>query len=118
MEIIGKSPEINVTEIAKRKGVTKGAVSQIVKKLEKKKLIKKFKAPENDKSVFIKLTKKGRIAYENHELFHDKYDSKMIEKLKKMNYEQLILITKTFEILEETIDLYFNDLRYFLFVYG
>jgi len=111
LEIIGKSPGINVTELAKRKGVTKGAVSQIVTKLEKKQLITKFKDPENEKVVLLRLDKNGKIAFENHEKFHEKYDSAIIEKLNEMSSEQIALVTNTFEILEETIDLYLNDLK-------
>ena len=111
LEIIGKSPGINVTELAKRKGVTKGAVSQIVTKLEKKQLITKFKDPENEKVVLLRLDKKGKIAFKNHEKFHEKYDSAIIKKLKEMSFEQIALVTNTFEILEETVDHYLNDLK-------
>ena len=111
LEIIGKSPGINVTELAKRKGVTKGAVSQIVTKLAKKQLITKFKDPENEKVVLLRLDKKGKIAFENHKKFHEKYDSAIIKKLNEMSFEQIALVTNTFEILEETIDHYLNDLK-------
>jgi DNA-binding MarR family transcriptional regulator len=111
LEIIGNQPGINVTEVAKAKGVTKGAASQTVKKLEEKKLITKSKSPENDKLVILKLTSKGKIAFKNHEKFHENYDSKILKKLNEMSFEQLALITKTFKMLEETIDEYLNDLN-------
>ncbi|MCD4721276.1 MAG: MarR family transcriptional regulator [Desulfobacula sp.] len=111
LEIIGKLPGINITELSKRKGVTKGAVSQIVTKLEKKQLIIKFKDPENEKVVLLRLGKKGKIAFRNHEKFHEKYDSAIIEKLNEMSVEQIAFLTNTFGILEETMDHYLNDLK-------
>ncbi|EFK05222.1 transcriptional regulator, MarR family [delta proteobacterium NaphS2] len=42
IEMIGKNPGINVTGLAGRLGVTKGAVSQLIKKLENKGLVSKY----------------------------------------------------------------------------
>ena len=111
LEIIGKSPNINLTQLAGKRGVTKGAVSQIVTKLVKKQLVTKNQAPDNDKVVHLKLTNAGWVAFENHEKFHEKYDSAMIEKLNGMSVEQLNLVTDTFKMLENTIDNYLKDLK-------
>lgn len=57
------------------------------------------------------MTRLGKIAFETHEKFHEKYDSPMIEKLKSMNVEQLATISEVFEMLEDTIDSYLKDLK-------
>ena len=111
LEIIGKYSGINITQLARKRGVTKGAVSQIVAKLVKKQLVTKNQTPDNDKVLSLELTNTGEVAFENHEKFHAKYDSPMIEKLNAMSVEQLILITDTFELLEDTIDNYLKDLK-------
>ena len=111
LEIIGKFPGINLTQLAQKRGVTKGAVSQIVSKLVKKQLVTKNQEPDNEKAVLLKLTDAGWVAFENHEKFHEKYDSQMIEKLTGMSVEQLDLVTDTFEMLEKTIDTYLKDLK-------
>ena len=111
LELIGRFPNINLTQIAKKRGVTKGAVSQIVAKLVKKQLVSKNQAPDNDKTVLLKLTDAGEIAFENHEKFHEKYDSPMVEKLNSMSNEQLGLVADTFAMLESTIDSYLKDLK-------
>lgn len=111
LEIIGKYPGINMTELARKRGVTKGAVSQIVTKLVKKQLVLKNQVPDNDKVLSLRLTGSGEIAFENHEKFHAKYDAPMIEKLKSMSVEQLAVIADTFEMLEDTIDSYLKDLK-------
>jgi DNA-binding MarR family transcriptional regulator len=111
LEIIGDSPGINLTQLAQKKGVTKSAVSQIVTKLVKKQLVAKNQSPDHEKVFFLELTDLGKVAYENHEKFHEKYDSPMIEKLFSMSDEQLELVTDTFGMLERTIDSYLNDLK-------
>jgi len=111
LEIIGDSPGINLTQLAQKKGVTKSAVSQIVTKLVKKQLVVKNQSPDHEKVFLLELTDLGKVAYENHEKFHEKYDSPMIEKLLSMSDEQLELVTDTFEMLETTIDSYLSDLK-------
>jgi len=111
LEIIGISPGINLTQLAEKKGVTKSAASQIVAKLVKKKLVTKNQSPDHEKVFFLELTDAGRVAFENHEKFHEKYDSPMIEKLKNLSDEQFDLVADVFEMLESTIDNYLDDLK-------
>ena len=40
LDIVGDDPGLNITEFAKAAGVTKGAISQVVSKLEKKGALK------------------------------------------------------------------------------
>lgn len=70
IQAIGKNPEINITSLAEYMGVTKGAVSQIIKKLQRKGLVRKTYAPGNAKEVILELTELGHIGYVNHEKFH------------------------------------------------
>lgn len=46
--IIGDQPNINVTELARQRGVTKGAASQLVYKLVNKGYLRKEKSPTLD----------------------------------------------------------------------
>jgi len=111
LEIIGMLPGINLTQLAEKKGVTKSAVSQIVAKLVKKKLVAKKQSPNHEKVFFLELTSSGKIAFENHEKFHAKYDSPMIAKLMSMNDKQFDQVVEVFEMLESTIDTYLKDLK-------
>ena len=111
LEIIGKFPGINLTQLAEKKGVTKSAVSQIVAKLVKKHLVTKNQSPNHEKVFFLELTNSGEIAFENHEKFHEKYDLPMIEKLSGMNDKQFDQVAEIFEMLESTIDKYLKDLK-------
>lgn len=66
----------SVTELAQKKGVTKGAISQMLTKLEAKGLIEKQVDPANTSRLLIRLTPKGVKANEFHDQVHEMiYDS-------------------------------------------
>jgi DNA-binding MarR family transcriptional regulator len=67
LDLIGGNPDINVTEFARAAGVTKGAVSQVVNKLEAKGMVRRYKRGDNDKEVFIEPTVSGWDAYHRHQ---------------------------------------------------
>ncbi|MDO4328132.1 MAG: MarR family transcriptional regulator [Lachnospiraceae bacterium] len=56
---IAQNPGISVTDLAQRNGRTKGAVSQIITKLELKELIRREKRQENAHFVSLYATPKG-----------------------------------------------------------
>jgi DNA-binding MarR family transcriptional regulator len=93
VQAIGHHPGINVTKLAEHTGVTKGAVSQTLKKLIKKGLVRKTHAPGNDKEVVLELTDIGWIGFRNHEKFHmdtldiarEYYGDKLKSKLERIN---------------------------------
>ena len=84
IETIGKTPGINVTELAKRHGISKAAISQKLKKLEKKDLVERFKDSGNEKAVLLKLTTEGKIAFKGHEHFHSIMDAGIFQKINEM----------------------------------
>lgn len=86
---IGRCPEIGVKGIACNRGVTEGAVSQIVKKLIAKKLIKKRISEQSEARVSLTLTEQGRICFENHVAFHKEFDKKWYSILDKIEDEDL-----------------------------
>jgi DNA-binding MarR family transcriptional regulator len=51
-------------------GVTCGAVSQILSKLNRKGMIREEKDPKNQSRLLIYLTEKGETAYQSHENLH------------------------------------------------
>ena len=102
IETIGKTPGINVTELAKKHGISKAAISQKLKKLEKKDLVERFKDSENEKAVLLKLTTQGKIAFKGHERFHSIMDSGIIQKINEMPPAK----RKDFERILDEIDVY------------
>jgi DNA-binding MarR family transcriptional regulator len=65
---IGHNPEINITHLAEITGVTKGAISQIVKRLLNKRYIARYNN-KNNKEVNLRLSDKGYVIFRKHEAF-------------------------------------------------
>jgi len=74
VEIIGDNHNLSVTGIARLVGITKGAVSQALKRLEKKGIVQKQAAPENLSRAIVSLTAKGMMAYWAHKHWHETMD--------------------------------------------
>lgn len=72
---IRENEGIHVTGLADMLGVTKGAVSQIIMKLERKGMIVKSTDPGNLSRLMLKLTPKGETAYVHHERLHEEFDA-------------------------------------------
>jgi DNA-binding MarR family transcriptional regulator len=75
VELVGDNNEsICVTDLAGLLGVTKGAVSQNLKRLENKGFTTKHEDPENSSRSIVKLTLKGKTAYYAHKHWHETMD--------------------------------------------
>ncbi len=75
IELIGDNEKkFSVTDLAKFMGVTKGAVSQTLKKLESKGFIIKETDPSNLSRIIVELTSRGKTAYYSHRDWHETMD--------------------------------------------
>ncbi len=88
IDVIGRNHGINVTEIALKLGVTKGAVSQMASKLAEKNLVRKTRDIDNDKDVILELTEKGKQAFTGHEKFHMEMIGNLTGYLENISKEQ------------------------------
>ncbi|AEG58352.1 regulatory protein MarR [Desulforamulus ruminis DSM 2154] len=66
LKAIKENEGIHVAGLANYLGVTKGFISEITIKLERKGLIKKEKDTHNQLKIILKLTPKGEVAHTNH----------------------------------------------------
>lgn len=92
--VIGNQEGIHISEIARKFGVTKGAVSKAIRKLEVKNLVYKFVDSTNKTRVLVKLTEKGRLAYKNHEMYHREYDKEMFQFLDNLSESELSVLSR------------------------
>jgi len=69
--IIEEQPGITVTEIAKRTSRTKGAVSQVIGKLEEKGLVRREQNQNNARQFFLYVTTKGLELSKKHKEFDE-----------------------------------------------
>jgi DNA-binding MarR family transcriptional regulator len=101
---IGNNPGANVTDLAGHSGISKSAISQMVNKLVQKNLVEKYRSPDNEKEIFLRLTPRGRIAFLGHEQYHLKVHARIEEKLEEMTDEEFRVLQEFFRVIEETID--------------
>lgn len=85
---------MSITELAETTGVTKGAISQLVTKLEKKKLVRKTPAPDNLSKSIITPTELGKKAQEGHMNFHKTHDEKFINAIASLSDAEYAVFRK------------------------
>lgn len=93
IEMIGSTQDSpSVTDLAHHMNVTKGAVSQSLKKLEKKGLTRKEPDPENLSRAIVELTSKGQVAFYAHKHWHETMDGGFKAYFEELEDEKLELI--------------------------
>ena len=100
----GENPGINVTEFARVVGVTKGAVSQVIKKLDSKGLVRRYKKGDNDKEVFIDLTEKGREVCEERKRINQETIREISEGLSRYSDDEVAFLLGMFRWFERFLD--------------
>ncbi len=70
IEAVGEGGGLNITQLAKKLGVTKGAISQMAQKIIEKNLIRKVKEADNDKEIILELTPLGMKVFNAHQSFN------------------------------------------------
>lgn len=103
---IKENEGIHVTGLADMLGVTKGAVSQIIMKLEHKGMIIKDTDPRNLSRLVLRLTSKGETAYLHHEKLHQKFDELFNGTLENATEENKAFLKSFLNSLDEQIDIF------------
>jgi DNA-binding MarR family transcriptional regulator len=104
LDIVGNNSGLNVTEFAKAAGVTKGAISQVVSKLEKKGALKRFKRDDNDKEILLKLTGLGERIYASHQKVNSESINHLWRELKKHPEDKIEFLVQMFKWFEKYLE--------------
>jgi len=70
LQFIGDNSLTTITSLSEAFDVTKATVSERVKKLLQKDLVRKKKSPHSGREILIELTDRGKTAYTGHEKHH------------------------------------------------
>ena len=107
IDVIAKGQDINASKMAARLGVTKGAVSQTLTRLEKKGILNKSKDPQNKNELTVYFTPLGKSVLEEQiklrTRFHEqyaKYFSNISEKEKAIIMGFLKKMEEFFDVLK------------------
>lgn len=98
IEAIGLGEGSPMSSIAKKMNVTAGTLTTSMNSLVNKKYAVRERSEEDRRVVYIKLTEKGKKAYEHHAQFHHQMTEAVI---KKLNEEEIPVLLKTLEGLSE-----------------
>lgn len=90
---IAKNPGIHISGLAEHFGYTRGAVSEVVAKLEKKGLLVKEVDPENLSRLKLYLTKKGEGAQGEHDRYHGMVSNLILDILRGLPPEHVEAIS-------------------------
>ncbi|AAK78538.1 DNA-binding MarR family transcriptional regulator [Clostridium acetobutylicum] len=84
IKFIKENTDLHISAIARKLGITRGAVSQTIKRLQSKGLITKEVDEGNNSKIVVRLTGKGQTAYINHENYHKQYEIRIKNILENM----------------------------------
>ncbi len=101
IEIIGGNDNLSVTDIGSLLGVTKGAVSQSLKRLETKGFSEKKTDPYNLSRTIVTLTSKGYTAYYAHKHWHETMDGGFAKYLDDMDEKEIEVVIRFMEKIED-----------------
>ncbi len=102
--IIGDNEGINITALAKTRGITKGAASQMIYKLRDKGLVEKRVSPDSDAELNLFLTEMGKKAREEHLNRHKTNGEKFASILNRVPKEAKSAMVEFFEAFEKELD--------------
>jgi DNA-binding MarR family transcriptional regulator len=92
VEVLGQNEGMSVTRVAGIMQITKGAVSQTLKKLEKKGLVQKFQDPANASRALLYLSSEGKRVLKAHQKWHRKVDGGFSEYLDSLKGSDVVAI--------------------------
>ena len=106
---VGSGYENTVTGLSKRLEITKGAVSQVVNKLQEKGFVNKERNKDYGKEIILSLTEKGQSAFKIQNGFHKKMKTEFIAHLEMITPQQMDLFLQILGKIENYVDMFLKE---------
>ncbi|PJC86911.1 MarR family transcriptional regulator [Vibrio sp. HA2012] len=103
IDSIGKGQFSKVTDLSKYFGITKSAASQIVTKLERKRLVQKSASPHSGKEILLTLTEDGWNAFYLHQRIHGEQREILEQDLNKLSEEKIQVFKEVMTVFENVM---------------
>ncbi|WP_240644447.1 MarR family winged helix-turn-helix transcriptional regulator [Paenibacillus paeoniae] len=100
IDAIGYDGAVLMSELAARLGVTKGAITQLVDRLEAKQLVMRSPHPHDSRSSILSLTEIGKEAYKAHEAVHFSFYDQLRSQLSE---QEIKIFEKSISILNDML---------------
>ncbi len=104
LDQIADHPNLNVSQLAAMVGVTKGAISQVVKKLEAKGVAQRYRKSSNDKEVFVELTRTGKDLYRKHQAINHETVRTLSKELGRYSDDKVEFLVRMFHWFNSFLD--------------
>lgn len=98
ISFIAESSTVNLTDISNYLGMSRGAITKMIGKLEKMGLLERYKYYPNQKEIYVHLTPLGVEAYEGHVRYHEKMWKRLSGYYEKLPSEKQMLILEFLEL--------------------
>lgn len=108
---VGHNSGINITDLAKLRGLSKSSISQTISKLSEKNLIRKYRKTGNDKAILLSLTPRGEIAFLGHEQFHAKIKEHIMDNIGPVSEEEIKNLIRICKGIEKTSEWVVHNLN-------
>ncbi len=79
IECIGHMRRPNASRISAEMGMTRSAISKILKKLQSKGAADSYQLPENQKEIYYRLTPYGKEIFKKHRLRHQEWEHRDLD---------------------------------------
>lgn len=104
IQLIGQYPQIGIVDLAERQGVTKGATSQMVKRLVEKGFVIKKQSKSSEAEICLELTELGQKAYKGHADYHENVVKQWREIVDQMSEDNLQVLMQFIKSVEKMLD--------------
>lgn len=105
LEKIDQYPNLNVSKLSEKSGVTKSAVTQMTVKLLGKGLIVRYQNPANKKEKYFRLTEEGRKVRNVHAQYNRMAAEELRSFLCSLNEDDKRVIVKFMEMMKQYMPL-------------
>lgn len=108
---IATDSSLKMGDLAEILGITKGAVSKMASKLEKKGLIRRYHYLDNRKDVYFQLTELGQAVLQGHEVYHQMREKRLYSSYKEITPEHAEIILSFLKVYHSEMALLLKDIQ-------
>lgn len=112
IDLIAKMDDANVTNIAEKLGMTRGAISKITKKLIDKGAIISYQIDNNRKKVFYELTELGQVINDLHMQWHVDWEERSTIFFSHWKKDDLMMVYDFLETYKAYLDYRIDKLNH------
>lgn len=101
--LLNQAPGMSVTAVAQKRGITKGAASQMLYKMVDKGLVEKRVSPDSDAQVSLYLTPLGEEASRLHDAYHRDNSELIFQYFQSLPADVLKALIGTLEVFDRAL---------------